>query len=473
MNSRLQRNLDRAVVAGLLAGIVAATDLAAADPVAAAAQATIRDWPQIGGPCGGFAVNDPSLRDDWTGAEGKVAWRAKLTAPPTPKGAAIAKGQVYVVDLDAEKKEAVLRVLGLDDGQERWNCHWPVEGQFKVQKASFQLHGSIPAVTDDFVYLISDVKTGDKPGPASASIRAIDLALHRQAWMLDPATRGCFVSQHASPIVVDDLLLFVAQKKGGAALVALDRRNGEARWVADAPGGGWMIHAPQSATIGGVRQIVMHHGKGATGFDLAGKPLWTWTDYQRWSLRSCPSVSPEGLIFVASGHEGSSAMFRVSRHGDDWTCTTIYADGLTGRGKGVKDKDTNPFWPTVPHLVDGNDYYSSGAWWDEALYANCTRGLHCTRADGTIAWHGKAQSGKAGCSVIAVNGRILTLEGVKGKGVCLAVYAADPKTRTQLATIPIHQRSHNVELAYAGGRVISVSPLDGEVVCVDLGAKRP
>jgi hypothetical protein len=465
MNDRQQRNLGLAAAAGLLAGIVAVADLAAADPVAAT------DWPQIGGPCGGFAVNDPSLRDDWTGTEGKVAWRAKLTGPVTGRGVSIADGLVFAVDNDPAGTQAILRVLGLDDGQERWHCRWPTGGEVHVQNNSGGVHGSVPAVAADAVYVIGECRWDRE----TAVLRAIDRTSHGIIWAMDPAKNGWALHQTSIPIVVNGFVVVQCGASGSRdILLALDRRTGEVAWQSEQQMKGFrgrMMIAPQVATLGGIRQIVMHYQGGVAGVGLDGKRLWTWEGYRRGTLRTTPSVSPEGLIFVASGHEGSSAMFRVSRAGDDWTCTTIYADGLTGRGQSVKDKDNNPFWPTVPHLVDGNDFYNSGAWWDEALYVNAAKGLHCTLADGTIAWH--SAKGGRGAGVIAVNGRILTLEGVKGKGVCLAIYRADPKTRTQLATIPIHQRSHNVELAYADGRVIAVSPLDGEVVCVDLGAKRP
>jgi hypothetical protein len=50
------------------------------------------------------------------------------------------------------------------------------------------------------------------------------------------------------------------------------------------------------------------------------------------------------------------------------------------------------------------------------------------------------------------------------KGASLMIFQADPKARTQLAAIPVHDHLHNVELAYADGRVVLVSPSDGEVV---------
>jgi outer membrane protein assembly factor BamB len=430
------------------------------------------DWPQIGGPNGGFAVTDPGLRDDWTGAEAKVAWRVKLTGPATGRGVSIAAAQVFLVDNDANGTNAILRVLGLDDGKERWQCAWPTGGDLKAVTASFSLHGCVPAVASNLVYYIGECR-GQKE---TAVLRAIDQNRHQVAWTLDPATKNWSLVQAASPIVVDDLVLVPCGmgRKKSDLLLALDRHTGAVRWTCEfeSPGDhSQLINAPQVATLGGVRQIVMHHQGGVGGVALDGKKLWNWDGYQRKTLRSTPSISPDGHIFVASGHEGSSALLQVTRTGDTWTCTTVYADGLRGRAEAKKDSPFAPF--CGPHLVEGNDFYNSGAWWDNSLYVSGFKGLHCARADGTIAWYGTRNTDKEGTSVIAVNGRILTLSQVKGKGTCLIIAKADSKAYSELAAVPLHNRLHNVELAFANGRLVSVSPLDGEVVCVDLGAKRP
>ncbi len=338
--------------------------------------------------------------------------------------------------------------------------------------ASFSLHGCVPAVTAERVYFIGECR-GQKD---AAIIRAIDRKTHQVVWTMDPARNNGIACQSASPIVVDDLVLVscgAAGKKSDLVL-ALDQRTGAVRWTSEFASAGdhsQLMNAPQVATVAGVRQIVMHHQGGVGGIALDGKRLWNWEGYQRKTLRSTPSISPDGHIFVASGHEGSSALLRVTRSGTAWICTTVYADGLHGRAEAKKD---SPFAPYCgPHLVEGNDFYNSGAWWNGALYVSGFKGLHCTRADGTIAWYGSRNTDKEGASVIAVNGRILTLCQIRGKGTCLTITKADPRACTQLAGVPIHDRLHNVELAYADGRIISVSPLDGEIVCVDLGARRP
>lgn len=440
--------------------------------LACVAHAIATDWPQIGGPHGGFAVTDPQLRGDWRGAEAKVAWRTKLTGPATGRGVSIADGQMFVVDNDAEGRNAILRVLGLDDGKERWQCAWPTGGDVKAATASFSLHGCVPAVTADFVYFIGECRAQKE----TAVLRAIDRKTHQVAWTMDPATKNWALVQTASPVVVDDLVLVSCGVNGKKRdlLLALDRRMGAVRWTSEFESAGdhsMLMNAPQVATIGGVRQIVMHHQGGVGGVALDGKKLWNWDGYQRKTLRSTPSVSPDGHVFVASGHEGSSALLRVTRTGQTWTPATVYADGLRGRGEAKKD---SPFGPGCgPHLVEGNDFYNSGAWWDGALYVSGYMGLHCTRADGTIAWHENQRKGdKEGASVIAVNGRILTLSQIKKKGTCLLIAGADPKTFAELAAVPIHARLSNAEFAYAEGQIVSVSPLDGEVVCVDLGVGR-
>lgn len=110
----------------------------------------------------------------------------QTTGPATGRGVSIADGQMFVVDNDAEGRNAILRVLGLDDGKERWQCAWPTGGDVKAATASFSLHGCVPAVTADFVYFIGECRAQKE----TAVLRAIDRKTHQVAWTMDPATKN-------------------------------------------------------------------------------------------------------------------------------------------------------------------------------------------------------------------------------------------------------------------------------------------
>ena len=330
------------------------------------------DWPQVGGPRGGYSVEDPGL----TWGEPKVAWRFKLTGNSGPGQAVIAGGIVYVLDQHEKDSVAILRGIGLDDGKERWQIKWttPADTAAESNKRPF----GTPAVAGDRIYIV-----GPAPYRDSAGLRAIDLKTRQVAWVVEPAKDGLVLHASASPIVVDDLVLVNVKEAGKDAVLALDRATGAKRWKCALPfipnGTGVMQNAPQLAVFDGVRQIVVHHPNGVTGVSLDGKVLWTNAGYQRKTLTATPSVSSNGFIYVSSGHEGSCAMFRVTRVNGAWQCATVFADGE--KQKGEMQEGLN-----LPHLIFGNWNIVSGAWWNRHLFAVGTKGLHCLDETGRVVW---------------------------------------------------------------------------------------
>ncbi len=439
----------RLVVLGLLiAGLATATDLPAE-----------ADWPQVGGPRGGYSVDDPGL----TWGEPKVAWRFKLTGTGGPGQIVIAGGSVFAVDQDEKGAEAILRVIGLGDGREQWQFRWATPAGTKTE--SDKRPFGAPAVADGRVYVVGPANYRD-PG----TVRAIDLKTRQVTWIADPAKDGLTLHANASPIVVDDLVLCNVKEGEKDALLALDRATGARRWKCPLPflpgGGGGMQNAPQLATFDGVRQIAVHHPNGLSGVSLDGKLLWSNNGYQRKTLTATPSVSPDGYVYVSSGHEGSCALFRVTRKDGVWNCATVFADGV--KLKGEVQNGLN-----MPHLIYGNWNVVSASWWDGHFFAVGTKGLHCLRLDGSIAWTSGESPGKAGWNpaTIVVNGRVLHISGGRKPG-CLIMAKADPAGYAKLAELKLHSRITNTQLAYAHGRLVSRSEADGEIVCVELGVTK-
>lgn len=416
------------------------------------------DWPHVGGPSGGYAVADPAYSDEPSAAP-KVAWRCRLTGTGGPGQTAIAAGLVYVVDQNVDGSQAILRVIGLDDGTERWNCTWPTPAGTCTE--SDKRPFPTPAVTSDHAYVVGPVPYRD-----SAPLRAIDLKTRQTTWVVDAAQEGLTLHANASPHVVDDLVLCNVKEGEKDALLALVRATGARRWKCLLPfisgGSGVMQNAPQTATIDGVRQIVVHHPNGLSGVSLDGHLLWTNHGYQRKTLTATPSVSPDGLVYVSSGHEGSCALFRVTRTNGVWQCATVFADGLKLKGE-VQDGYN------MPHLIFGNWNLVSGSWWNGHCFAVGTKGLHCLRGDGSFAWTSGEPPPKPGWNpaTIIVNGLVMTFAGGKKQGVLL-IARADPADFTKVAELKIHSKATNTQFSYSAGRLVSRSVDDHEVVCVEL-----
>lgn len=410
------------------------------------------DWPGMGGPRGTYSVQDDALPAQWSPDAMKVAWRAKLTGVDSPGQLAVADGLVHLVDQSADSMQAILRVFDLTDGRERWTTSWATPTAPTTQT---KRPWSMPMIGPQHIFI---------SGPEASSLRAIDRRTHQPVWVADISKLGVEMVPQASPHLTGNLLLCSVKIKGTDLLLALDAATGAERWRREAPFitgfNASLQNAPQVATIAEVRQAVFHHTSGVCGVGLDGTLLWNWTDYRRGTLTATPTVTPGGFIYVSSGHEGSCALFQVTRNGSEWQCRTVFCDGEKGKNEVTVNGVT-------AHLIYGNWNVTSAAWWEGSFYATGQKGLHCLREDGTIAW--TSDTGEANNpSTIVVNGRVFTLTQPKRGGCELLVAAADRTVYRRIAQIPIHSKVPKTALVYADGHVLSHGPNDQEIVCVTL-----
>jgi outer membrane protein assembly factor BamB len=425
------------------------------------------DWPQMGGPLGRHAAEEAALPAGWTGAGARVAWRVPLTNPGNPGQVAAAGGEVFLIDQNQAADQAILRVLALADGRELWRISWPTPaGEWNEVKRP----RGMPAVTVEHVYVVGppppNAREEDGRDPP-VPLRAVDRTTHQDAWLFDPATVNVQVNKCASPCVEGALVLVSGKGKSGDVLLAVDRRSGRHAWTCELPfvNGfhGRLMNAPQVAAFDGVRQIVVHHDSGVSGVSPDGKLLWNWDGYRRGTLTATPTVAPDGHIYVSSGHEGSCALFRVTRRDGQWTCTTVFVDGETGR-------HSVSAAGRMPHLIDGNKNITSAAWHDGCFFAVGQKGLHCLKSDGSIAWTGNQKPPNISTSTVVLSANVLTY--LSGD---LLIARASPDRFQELARVKVGPHATSSQLAGADGRVLIRCDGDakeggkgGELVCVDL-----
>jgi outer membrane protein assembly factor BamB len=102
----------------------------------------------------------------------------------------------------------------------------------------------------------------------------------------------------SSPLLVDDLLIVAASGR----LAAYEVATGKPRWFAQTGGGGYS--SPQLVTIGGVVQILLLSGSGATSVAPAdGKQLWQHP-LEAGSRIVQPALIAEGDFLMTVGGEG-------------------------------------------------------------------------------------------------------------------------------------------------------------------------
>jgi outer membrane protein assembly factor BamB len=119
----------------------------------------------------------------------------------------------------------------------------------------------------------------------------------------------------SSPLVVDDLVVIAAEGK----LVAYDLATGEPRWLG--PDGRSGYSSPHLVTLGGVPQILLLSGAGATSFAPAdGKVLWQHPLPGGTRIVQ-PAVTADGDVLVSDGEYGAGNHIRriaVARGPGGW-----------------------------------------------------------------------------------------------------------------------------------------------------------
>jgi outer membrane protein assembly factor BamB len=131
----------------------------------------------------------------------------------------------------------------------------------------------------------------------------------------------------SSPLVVGDIVIVAASGR----LIAYDLATGEPRWRAQTGGGGYS--SPQLFTIGGVAQVLLMSGHGATSVDPAdGKLLWEYPLPSGMRIvQSALASDGEILMTLGDSGMGGTGLRRVAvAHGpggwtaqERWTSTGL------------------------------------------------------------------------------------------------------------------------------------------------------
>jgi outer membrane protein assembly factor BamB len=116
----------------------------------------------------------------------------------------------------------------------------------------------------------------------------------------------------SSPLVVGDLVIVVAAGK----LAAYDLATGQPRWFG--PDGGYDYSSPQLLTIGGVAQIVLMSGRGATSVAPAdGTRLWEYPLPPGTRIVQ-PALTADGDVLISDGEEHGMRRIAVAHGPSGW-----------------------------------------------------------------------------------------------------------------------------------------------------------
>jgi outer membrane protein assembly factor BamB len=219
-------------------------------------------------------------------------------------GAAIYKGEIYVMDYDEEERADLLRCFSLVDGRELWR-----RGYFINLKRNHGMSRTVPAVTEDYILTI---------GP-----RSHVMCLRRQdgefIWGLNVEKDY----QAEIPLwytgqcpLIDDGKAIIAI--GGTALmVAKDLETGEVIWEVPNEQDWKMSHSSVVPwEYDGVKMYVYSAYGGVCGVSAqgenAGKILWQTTAWNHQVVAPSPICMPDGKVFLTAGYGAGSMVLQVS-----------------------------------------------------------------------------------------------------------------------------------------------------------------
>ncbi len=319
--------------------------------VAAPVQAD--DWPQWRGPGNDGVWRETgiteSLRVD---ANGQIAIKWSVAIGAGYSQPTVAGDRVFVTDRIDEPQE-IERVHCFDfaTGKKVWSIDYPAKYTISYKS------GPRAAVTID--------KDGDPAGWCAYALGAVghlhclDAMTGRIIWKRD-MERDFRIEMPrwgiaAAPIIEGDLVILQIGGKGGACVVALDKRTGQEKWRAIDDDASYA--APILIDQAGQRVLIVYTADTLHGLDPAtGKAHWTYEmPGSQWPIGvASPVVVEEGgerYVFTTNAHVGS-ALLRLEK--DKPAVTEIWR-----RNQRNATDNLHSLIPT-PYVRDGHIYGTHG-----------------------------------------------------------------------------------------------------------------
>jgi len=263
-------------------------------------------------------------------------------------GAAIYKGQVFLMDYLEKDRADMLRCFSLTDGKELWRRGYKVS-----IKRNHGMSRTIPAVTEEYVVSIGPrghVMCIDR---LTGNFRwGIDLEKDYQIELPQWWTAQC-------PLIDNNLAILAPA--GKSLMMAVDCASGSIVWETPNRNKWTMSHSSiMPFTFMGKKMYVYSAiggicGIAAEGSD-AGTVLWESSAWNHSVVAPSPVCMPDGKIFMTAGYGAGSMVFQLSENGGKFSVKVIQEylpkDGLAGEQQspiywnghlfGIMPKDGGP-----------------------------------------------------------------------------------------------------------------------------------
>lgn len=377
-------------------------------------------WPQWRGPARDNVSKETGLLNRWPEGGPPLAWQVNgLGNCPGP--VAVAEGRVFAVGQRGEQE--YLTALAESTGRPLWSV--PLGKTVKEYEPMRWLSPRTPVVDDGYVYAIT----------VFGDLVCLQIANGRRSWSKNYTTD--FSGKRSTwgfcdhPLVDGDRLICVPAGKD-AAVIALDKRNGEVRWKCRLDGEATEHGATVVSTAGGVRHYVCVLKGGLAGVSQEGKLLWRYTKIGR-AVGNCfaPLVRSNQVV-AARGYGFGVALLDLEKSKEGFEVKEQYVQNVT-----------LPPWQEAT------------VWQDDHLYLGTRTGLACLEAKtGKAIWtESRDRGGIAGQAALTVADGRFYLRSQRGK-VVLA--EANPKGFSVRGSFEIpgaRQKAGATAPVVAGGRL--------------------
>ncbi len=224
-------------------------------PVAPPATARV-DWPGFRGPRRDSVIRGVQIETDWVTSPPQQLWRRAIG----PGWSSLAVRGDILYTQEQRGDDELVAAYRVSTGAPVWRHKDPVRFYESNGGAGPR---ATPTLSGGRLYSLG----------ATGIVNALDARTGAVIWTRDAATdTGAKLPGWGftgSPLVVADTVVVATSGR----LVAYDKSTGQPRWTAQTKGGSYS--SPHLATIGGVPQIVMLSGFGASSVSLAdGAVLW-------------------------------------------------------------------------------------------------------------------------------------------------------------------------------------------------------
>ena len=304
-------------------------------------------WPRFrGSDFDNISKSNIRLKEKFGPGGPKIIWSHELGEGHS--GAAIYKGQVYLMDYMEKEHSDMLRCFSLADGKELWRRGYKVN-----IKRNHGMSRTIPAVTENHVLTVGprghvmcvERTTGNL-------LWGIDLEKVYQVELPQWWTAQC-------PLIDNNLAILAPA--GKSLMIAVDCNTGQIIWETPNPNQWTMSHSSiMPFTFGGRKMYVYSAvggicGVAADGSD-AGKILWESSKWNHSVVAPSPVCMPDGKIFLTAGYGAGSMVLQLRAASGNFTAEVMQEylpkDGLAceqqspvywnGHLFGIMPKDGGP-----------------------------------------------------------------------------------------------------------------------------------